>query len=136
MTAISPSRLALAGRRSDLHVPGLAVAAPVSWASRRPLSKPWTLMGRTCSPGMSDFAGKIVVLEWTSSDCPYCGKHYGSGNMQALQKKAVTDGVVWLTVSVPSAPGREGYFTPQTARAWRRGKVRSHATAILLGWCG
>lgn len=82
------------------------------------------------SRSLSEFAGKIVVLEWTSSDCPYCGKHYGSGNMQALQKKAVKDGVIWLTVS-SSAPGREGYFTPQAARAWRA-KVGSHATAILL----
>ncbi|HEY1928529.1 MAG TPA: redoxin domain-containing protein [Caulobacteraceae bacterium] len=83
---------------------------------------------------LSDFAGKIVVLEWTSSDCPYCGKHYGSGTMQALQKKAVQEGVVWLTVS-SSAPDREGYFTATTARAWRK-KVGSHATAILLDSSG
>jgi peroxiredoxin len=83
---------------------------------------------------LSDFAGKIVVLEWTSSDCPYCGKHYGSGTMQALQKKAVQEGVVWLTVS-SSAPDREGYFTAKTARAWRK-KVGSHATAILLDSSG
>jgi|SRR5579859_334015 len=84
--------------------------------------------GRTRS--LSEFAGKTVVLEWTSSDCPYCAKHYGSGNMQALQRKAVKSGVVWLTIS-SSAPDREGYFTPNTARAWRT-KVGSHASAILL----
>jgi peroxiredoxin len=82
------------------------------------------------SRALKDFEGKIVVLEWTSSDCPYSGKHYNSGTMQRLQKAAVNDGVVWLTVS-SSAPGREGYFTPETARAWKA-KVRSNATAILL----
>jgi peroxiredoxin len=79
---------------------------------------------------LSDFAGKIVVLEWTNSGCPYCGKHYGSGTMQALQSKAVKDGVVWLTVA-SSAPDMQGYFTPATARAWKA-KVHNAATAILL----
>ena len=83
---------------------------------------------------LAEFAGKIVVLEWTSSDCPYSRKHYGSGTMQALQKAAARDGVVWLTVS-SSADGREGYFTPALARAWRV-RVGSHATAILLDGAG
>ncbi len=79
---------------------------------------------------LSDYAGKVVVLEWTNSGCPYVGKHYGSGHMQALQKAAVKDGVVWLTVA-SSAPGMEGYFTSASARAWKA-KVGSHASAILL----
>jgi peroxiredoxin len=79
---------------------------------------------------LSDFTGKIVVLEWTNSGCPYCGKHYGSGTMQALQRKAVNDGVVWLTVA-SSAPDMEGYFTRAAAHAWKD-KVRNAATAILL----
>lgn len=66
---------------------------------------------------LRDFRGRIVVLEWTNSGCPYCGKHYGAGNMQALQRAAKADGVVWLTV-VSSGPGEEGYFTPAAARAW------------------
>jgi peroxiredoxin len=66
---------------------------------------------------LADFAGKTVVLEWTNSGCPYVGKHYGSGTMQALQKKETADGVVWLTVS-SSAPDTQGYFTGKTAQAW------------------
>jgi peroxiredoxin len=79
---------------------------------------------------LSDFAGKIVVLEWTNSGCPYCGKHYGSGTMQALQRRAVKNGVVWLTIA-SSAPAMQGNFTPATARAWKA-KVHNAATAILL----
>ena len=126
MTAIS-RRLLLTAVAVALCAPGLAVAAPV-------LGEPAPAFQALDADGhpraLTDFAGKIVVLEWTSSDCPYSGKHYGSGNMQGLQKKATKDGVVWLTVS-SSAPGREGYFTPEAARAWRT-KVGSHATAILL----
>ena len=36
---------------------------------------------------LNDYRGKTVVLEWTNDGCPYVRKHYGSGNMQALQKK-------------------------------------------------
>ena len=126
MTVIS-RRLLLAAGGLAISAPRLAFAAPG-------LGEPAPAFQALDADGhpraLSDFAGKIVVLEWTSSDCPYSGKHYGSGNMQALQKKAVKDGVAWLTVS-SSAPGREGYFTPETARAWRA-KVGSHATAILL----
>lgn len=120
-------RLLLTAAAAALCAPGLAVAAPVLGEP----APPFQAMDADGHPrALTDFAGKIVVLEWTSSDCPYSGKHYGSGNMQALQKKATKDGVVWLTVA-SSAPGREGYFTPEAARTWRA-KVGSHATAILL----
>ena len=110
-----------------LLAPHLALAAPVL-GEPAPGFRAMDADGHTRS--LSDFAGKTVVLEWTSSDCPYSGKHYGSGNMQGLQKSATRDGVVWLTVA-SSAPGRESYFTPEIARAWRA-KVGSRATAILL----
>ncbi|HEY6604413.1 MAG TPA: redoxin domain-containing protein, partial [Xanthobacteraceae bacterium] len=58
--------------------------------------------GRTLS--LADFKGKTVVLEWTSHECPYVGKHYRGNNMQALQKKWTGQGVVWLSV-ISSAPG-------------------------------
>ncbi|MBL8660081.1 MAG: redoxin domain-containing protein [Rhodospirillales bacterium] len=57
---------------------------------------------------LADYAGRVVVLEWTNRDCPYVRKHYGTGNMQALQKRATEGGVVWLTV-ISSAPGEQGY---------------------------
>jgi len=68
--------------------------------------------GRTRSLG--EFKGKTVVLEWTNHQCPYVGKHYRGNNMQALQKKWTVQGVVWLSV-VSSAPGEDGYVTPQQA---------------------
>ncbi|HEX5130927.1 MAG TPA: thioredoxin family protein [Candidatus Krumholzibacteria bacterium] len=71
---------------------------------------------------LSDFQGKYVVLEWNNFDCPFVKKHYGSGNMQALQKKYVDAGVVWLTIC-SSAPGKQGYYEPadlQTMTAERK----------------
>ena len=61
------------------------------------------------------FRGKYVVLEWTNFHCPFVGKQYGSGNMQALQKKYTAKGVVWLTIC-SSAPGKQGYVTAAEAK--------------------
>jgi len=47
---------------------------------------------------LSDFKGKYVVLEWVNFGCPFVGKHYNSGNMQALQKKYTSEGVIWLSI--------------------------------------
>lgn len=64
---------------------------------------------------LSDQKGKIVVLEWTNHECPFVVKHYGSGNMQALQQKAAADGVVWVTL-ISSAPGQQGAVDAAEAR--------------------
>lgn len=58
---------------------------------------------------LGDQKGKIVVLEWVNHGCPFVKKHYDSGNMQKLQKEAVADGVVWLSIC-SSAPGKQGHM--------------------------
>lgn len=63
---------------------------------------------------LSDFKGKNVVLEWTNHGCPFVVKHYGSGNMQKLQKKYTREGVIWLSI-VSSAKGKQGNTTPTQA---------------------
>jgi hypothetical protein len=65
---------------------------------------------------LADYRGKTVILEWTNNGCPFVGKHYNSGNMQALQRRFTGEGSIWLTVA-SSAPGNEGYVTPDEARA-------------------
>jgi alkyl hydroperoxide reductase subunit AhpC len=68
--------------------------------------------GKTVS--LSDYVGKYVVLEWSNDGCPFVRKHYGSGNMQSLQKEFTAKGVIWLTV-ISSAPGKQGYVDGPTA---------------------
>ncbi len=36
---------------------------------------------------LADYKGKYVVLEWFNPECPFVKKHYGSDNMQKLQKR-------------------------------------------------
>lgn len=48
---------------------------------------------------VSNYSGKIVILEWTSPECPIAVKQYDNGNIQSLQKEAVDSGMVWLSIS-------------------------------------
>jgi peroxiredoxin len=78
---------------------------------------------------LSDFAGKTVVLEWTNHQCPFVVKHYATGNMQATQKAATKDGVVWLSV-ISSAAGKQGHVTG--AGANEQTKLRGAAPSAVL----
>jgi peroxiredoxin len=79
---------------------------------------------------LSDFAGKVVVLEWVNHGCPFVVKHYASGNMQKLQADAADKGVVWLSIC-SSAPGKQGHMSAADAMA-KCGEVGSKAAAYLL----
>lgn len=48
---------------------------------------------------LSDYKGKIVVLESYNLDCPYVANHYKTGAMQELQASLTGKDVVWLTVN-------------------------------------
>jgi peroxiredoxin len=63
---------------------------------------------------LSDYKGKYVVLEWVNFGCPFVRKHYGSENMQKLQKEFGEKGVVWLSIC-SSAPGKQGNESPDAA---------------------
>jgi hypothetical protein len=82
------------------------------------------------SRSLGEFAGKTVVLEWTNAECPFVKKHYGAENMQAQQRKATADDVVWLTVN-SSAPGQQGHVDGAGAEKIRGG-ARAAQTAYLL----
>ena len=71
------------------------------------------LEGKTVK--LADFKGKFVVLEWVNFDCPFVRKHYGSENMQKLQKTYTGKDVVWITIC-SSAPGKQGHLTADEAK--------------------
>lgn len=79
---------------------------------------------------LAAFRGKTVVLEWTNNGCPFVGHMYASGVMQDLQRKAASDGVVWLTV-ISSAPGKQGFLTPAQVGPWKA-RVGAAPADVLL----
>jgi peroxiredoxin len=69
------------------------------------------IFGKTIA--LSDYKGKIVVLESYYEDCPFCENHYQSGAMQELQREMLTNGIVWLMINCAPPIQRQ---TPAKAR--------------------
>lgn len=129
LIAASASLLVLAACQQQ---PAAAPEAPAQTASadQGQTAPEFTLVdAEGVERSLSDFRGKTVVLEWTNEGCPYVKKHY-TGAMQALQRDAAADGVVWLTI-ISSSPGTQGYVEGQEARAWKA-KHDAAFTHLLL----
>lgn len=75
---------------------------------------------------LSDYKGKIVVLESYNSDCPFCHNHY-QGSAQELQKDLADKGVVWLLVN-SVGPKNPSHRTPAEAqKEWANLKINATA---------
>jgi peroxiredoxin len=48
---------------------------------------------------LSDYEGKIVVLEWVNWDCPFAKRHLKNGTETALHKEFGDDGVAFLFIN-------------------------------------
>jgi len=73
---------------------------------------------------LREYAGRLVVLEWTSPVCPFTAVKYNSGAIQALQRYAAAHQVVWLSIDT-AASDKAGYLTAADAR---ERIARTHAT--------
>src|SRR5216684_8292109 len=131
--AQNPSRRAFLVRTGLAALAG-GVAVPwLSWAAAKvgEAAPAFTALASTGkSVSLASYRSKIVVLEWTNHECPYVRKHYDTGNMQALQKEATGQGVVWLTI-ISSAPGTQGYVNPREADELTTTR-KAVPTAVLL----
>ena len=47
---------------------------------------------------LSDYAGKIVVLEWSSPECPYSRRYYENGTLDELYDYAEKNKIVWINI--------------------------------------
>ncbi len=126
-------------RRQVLITAACAVlAAPAVLAQSAAVGQPAPAFQLADTQGkpvkLADFQGKFVVLEWTNPGCPFVVKHYGSQNMQALQKEASGLGVVWLSIS-STAPGHSDYLAPAALAAQYK-TWGATATAMLMDDAG
>src|SRR5215831_12451207 len=64
---------------------------------------------------LSDYKGKIVVIESYNSDCPFCKNQYRNNATQDLQKQLADKGVVWLLVNSVN-PRNPSHRSPEQAR--------------------
>ena len=75
---------------------------------------------------LSDFRGKVVIMEWLNPGCPYILRHYRSGNLPLLQAKAAAAGVIWLQVNSSAM----GDLDPARSEEWQK-KQGASATAYI-----
>lgn len=47
---------------------------------------------------LSDYTGKIVVLEWSSPECPYSRRYYGNSTLDSLYDYAATNDIIWINI--------------------------------------
>ena len=78
---------------------------------------------------LSDYKGKIVVLESYNLDCPFCHNQYRSGAMQELQRELTRKGVVWLLVNSVSPKYPNHRSAEAAKKEWASQKI--NATAWL-----
>ena len=107
---------------------GLLLAFPAGAEKAAPGFEALDSKGKTVR--LSDFAGKTVVLEWTSRSCPFVRAQYDSGVMQELQRWATKQGVVWLSV-ISTHPTRRDYMPPEVADKMHRERGGA-STALLM----
>lgn len=76
---------------------------------------------------LSQFAGKVVVLEWTNYDCPFVQAHYDRDpqTMTELAIKYAGQDVVWLTINSTY------YATPEAIKEWA-GKHGIEKQTVLI----
>ncbi|MBM3285288.1 MAG: thioredoxin family protein [Candidatus Aminicenantes bacterium] len=79
---------------------------------------------------LSDYRGKVVVLEWTNPHCPFVVRHYEGKSIPDLQRKSAGKGIVWLTINSTN-PGHDNYESPEKLKeiytGWNAG-----FTALLM----
>ncbi len=63
------------------------------------------LSGKTHT--LSDYAGKVVVLEWFNPQCPFVVKHHETRKTMPKLYAKYKDRVVWLAIN-SNAPGKQG----------------------------
>jgi peroxiredoxin len=76
---------------------------------------------------LSDYKGKIVVIESYNSDCPFCHNQYQSGATQELQKQLADKGVVWLLVNSVSPSNGSHRTAAEAQQEWSSLKIAATA---------
>jgi peroxiredoxin len=62
---------------------------------------------------LSDFRGKVVVIEWFNPDCPFVRASHTKGSLKGTAKRYTDQGIVWLAIN-SAAPGKQGYGVDKT----------------------
>lgn len=113
--------IALAGDHPSKSTAPAAAAAQVGTAA--PDFKLKDTDGKEIS--LSQYKGKVVVLEWFNSGCPFVVRHHEKNHTMSDTAKKFGDKIVWIAIN-SGAPGKEGYGMDADA------KTKWHITWPIL----
>lgn len=104
-----------------LLVPGAASAQDAQAVVGQP-APDFTLTDQAGqSHSLSDYQGKVVVLEWTNPQCPFVVRHYDADTMENLATNWGDD-VVWLAVD------SSHFITPEASAEFAASEGFSYPT--------
>lgn len=109
-------------------VSSAALASPKIGAPAPEFTAQDAITGKEIS--LSDFKGKMVVLEWHNPECPFVKKFYSVGAMQQLQQNATKRGVIWIAVN-SNAEGKQGSYESDDAAKQAMDDRNANATHYL-----
>jgi peroxiredoxin len=75
----------------------LLAADPIAPGAAAPAFSLVDQSGKTVS--LSDYKGKIVVLEWTNPGCPFVQRHYKEKTMTTLASDYAGKNVTWIAIN-------------------------------------
>jgi peroxiredoxin len=120
--AVALGAAAFAGDEKDGHKHADKSQKPEAMAKVGSAAPEFTLKdtdGKDVS--LSKFKGKIVVLEWYNSGCPFVVRHHEKYNTMTDTAKKFGDKVVWLAIN-SGAPGKQGHGLDATSKTkWNIG---------------
>lgn len=115
-------------KRRSLIAPLVFAIASMAFAGGVEIGKPvpeFTLTdihGKTHK--LSDYKGKIVILEWTNPNCPFVQRVYREGIMTATQKKAAEKGAVWITINSTHPKHKDFETNEELAKIYKEWKAQ------------
>jgi peroxiredoxin len=107
---------------------GLLLAPEMGFAQQAAIGSPAPPFALPDTTGtvhqLSDYAGRVVVLEWTNPGCPFIVRHYEAGTVPALDARYDDSQVVVLSID------SSHFQTAEGAAAWKA--ERGFAHSVLL----
>jgi len=98
-------------QKSQAQAPTTLKSKPAVMAKRAIIGEPapgFTLVSTSGEAiSLTQYSGKVIVLEWFNPDCPFVKVAHTEGKLAQRAKQHVAEGGVWLAIN-SGAPGRQG----------------------------
>src|SRR5438477_11559787 len=112
----------------SLFIPAIITATPPEIGKAAPDFSLHDVNGKIVK--LSDYKGKIVVLEWINEGCPFVKGHYENGHIPSMQEYYTSVGVVWLTINSTRPDHPEAYNASMSKEQLK--KWNAHPTNNLM----